>query len=148
MPSETRLVEECAAGSRAAQKALYDRYCDPMLIVCLRYIANEEDAREALMDGFYNCFRSIGGFRYAGAGSLKAWLKKIVVNCCLMHLRRRVAPVTELEEATGGAVDDGVLARLSAKELLGLIRRLLASKRWKIALQSPSGPAVLLRKER
>ncbi len=126
---EAHLIESCVAGHRAAQKALYDRYCDEMLVLCLRYIANGEDAREVLMDGFLNCFRSIGSFQYVGDGSFRAWLKKIMVNCCLMRLRKRTPAADEIDDASAVGVDDGVLARMSAKEILARIQALPAGYR-------------------
>ena len=129
-PSEAELAEACAAGRRDAQKALYDRFCDDMLLLCLRYIGNSEDAREVLMDGFYNCFKSIKTFQYLGEGSLKAWLKKIVVNCCLMRLRKRMPPsASEIGPETEISMEEDTLSKLSAKEILTMIQKLPAGYR-------------------
>lgn len=123
--TEAQLIKRCAAGERAAQKVLYDLYVDDMMRLCLRYIPSSEDAREALMDGFYNCFERIDSFQYRGEGSLKAWLKKIVVNSCLMRLRKRVnIMVEELTSEDEIGVDNMMLEALSAKEILTIIQKL------------------------
>lgn len=122
---EKELVKRCRRSEPAAQKALYDAYCNDMMLLCLRYIPGPEDAREVLMDGFYNCFKSIGGFEYRGAGSLKAWIKQIMVNQCLMHLRRQSAPAQEeLPDDDSVRVDNTMIEELSAKEIMKLIQQL------------------------
>src|ERR1700748_3032439 len=85
---EAALVKYCKDNNPSAQKMLYNKYVDSMMILCLRYVVNTEDAKEVLMDGFLNFFKNISGFTYRGEGSVRAWLKKIVVNQCLAHLRK------------------------------------------------------------
>jgi RNA polymerase sigma-70 factor (ECF subfamily) len=122
---EKELARRCHRGEPSAQKALYDAYCNDMLLLCLRYIPDTEDAREVLMDGFYNCFKNIGSFEYRDEGSLKAWLKKIVVNQCLMHLRKRSGLLAEaLPEDDEVKVDNTMIEELSAKEIMNLIQQL------------------------
>lgn len=124
---EAYLVKCCKDNNPAAQKVLYSKYAEDMMLLCLRYITNQEDAKEALMDGFLSFFRNIGGFTYQGAGSVKAWLKKIVVNQCLMHLRKRqpfYQSGKEVEEYEDKDTGEDVLDHLSAKELLQLIHTL------------------------
>lgn len=102
-----------------------------MMIVCNRYLPLREDAEEALMDAFYNCYKNIDGFSYAGEGSLRAWLKKIVVNQCLMQLRKKKlafvdsADMAELPIPT----PDGILDSISAKEIMKLVQGLPAGYR-------------------
>ena len=124
---EASLVKCCKDNNPAAQKALYDKYVEPMMIVCLRYVADREDAREALMDAFLNFFKHIGGFTYLGEGSVKAWLKKIVVNQCLMHLRKRKVIYTtgkELEQYDNSDGSENALDYLNAKEIMNMIQTL------------------------
>jgi RNA polymerase sigma-70 factor, ECF subfamily len=125
---ERSLVAGCQRNTPSAQKEVYNRYCDMLLLVCLRYTGNEEDAKEALMDSFLDAFRGIGSFRYTDEGSLGAWLRKIAVNRCLARLRRQKAttrelvPADETQFADTGQAD--VLAQMSSRELLQLIRGL------------------------
>lgn len=102
-----------------------------MMIVCNRYLPVREDAEEALMDAFYNCYKHIGAFSYAGAGSLRAWLKKIVVNQCLMQLRKKKLEFADSTDITELPlpVQDGILESLTAKEILKLVHGLPAGYR-------------------
>lgn len=102
-------------------------HVESMMILCLRYIVNQEDAREVLMDGFLNFFKHIKTFTYQGEGSVKAWLKKIVVNQCLMHLRKRqpfFIQAKEFEQYDTVGTDDDVLGHLSVKEIIKLVHSL------------------------
>jgi len=124
---EATLEKCCKDNNPAAQKALYDKYVEPMMILCLRYVVNHEDAKEVLMDAFLNFFKHIGGFTYMGEGSVRAWLKKIVVNQCLMHLRKRkVYYATDKEVDRYDMADsaENVLDYLNGKEIMKLIHTL------------------------
>jgi RNA polymerase sigma-70 factor (ECF subfamily) len=123
---EARLVKYCKENNALAQKALYNTYVDPMMLLCLRYIEDREDAREALMDGFLNCFRNISGFTYRGEGSLRAWLKKIMVNQCLMRLRRKQPVFISHSDhmPVEASYPENASDAISAKEILGLVHAL------------------------
>ena len=117
----------CKSGNSSAQKMLYQKYVSDMMILCLRYVANQEDAKEVLMDGFFNFFKNIGSFTYMGEGGVKAWLKKIVVNQCLMYLRKRqpfYIQAREIEEYDTSDGSESPLDHLSAKEILAQIHTL------------------------
>jgi len=119
------LIREARQGSAAAQKCLFDQWCGSMLTVCRRYVKNTQDAEELLLDGFYKFFKSLPSFRYQGDPALYAWLKKVMVNECLMFLRKRNS-FTMLSEPAGeeAVVAEEVLDRLSARDILGMILQL------------------------
>ena len=118
-------IEDARLGNAAAQKALFNRLADPMMALCCRYVKNREDAEEILLDGFFRFFSHLSGFRYQGEAALFAWIRQIMVNECLMFLRRHhsfaMVSEAEAEEIPGG---DQPLADLSAAEIFGLIVRL------------------------
>ncbi len=63
MLNENELIEGCRKGSRAFQKALYDRYCRKMLVVCLRYSKSTAEAEDILQEAFVKVFQGIRDFR-------------------------------------------------------------------------------------
>ncbi len=83
------LVLGCKAMEALAQKALYDKYCNKMFHVCLRYLSDHMEAEDAMTEGFVKVFSKIGTFEYRGKGTLEAWLKRIMINESLMVLRKR-----------------------------------------------------------
>jgi RNA polymerase sigma-70 factor, ECF subfamily len=124
---EAHLVKCCKNNEPAAQHILYNKYVDDMMVLCLRYIPQPEDAKEVLMDGFLSFFRNMAGFQYLGEGSVKAWLKKIIINQCLMFLRKSKPVLVQLEDGDrydDKETDDDILGHLTAKEILLLLQQL------------------------
>ncbi|MFT3682523.1 MAG: sigma-70 family RNA polymerase sigma factor [Ferruginibacter sp.] len=76
----------CKENERTAQKALYDRYCNLFMSICLRYVESKAEAEEALHNAFLRIFKHIN--KYTGQGSFEGWMKKIVVNCCLTYISK------------------------------------------------------------
>jgi len=123
--TEQKAIEGCKRDDRISQKYLFDAYSDGMLVVCMRYVKNLPDAEELMLNGFFNFFKAIDRFVYNGNGSIGAWLKKIMVNECLMFLRKKDGlKITEEENAGEIAADDGIVERMSAGELFQLIMEL------------------------
>jgi RNA polymerase sigma factor (sigma-70 family) len=118
-------IEDARRGNAAAQKALFDHFADPMMALCCRYLKSRQDAEEALLDGFYKFFLHLPQFRYQGEAALHAWIKRIIVNECLMFLRRchAFSVVPELP-AEDFVVTVEPLAGLSAAEIFDLIVQL------------------------
>jgi RNA polymerase sigma-70 factor (ECF subfamily) len=104
------LIKEAKHGSAAAQKCLFDLYAPKMMLVCRRYVKQQEDAEEIMLDGFYKFYRSISQFTYQGDEAFQAWLKRIMINECLMFLRKRSAFSVIAENH----VDDIPLSRRSS----------------------------------
>ena len=121
----SELVKEAKQGSTAAQKCLFDQFAEKMLLVCLRYVKSPEDAEELLLDGFYKFFTKISSFNYQGDAALYAWLKKIMINECLMFLRAKNV-FTIVTEATAEEIplQEEALDNLSAEEIFKLIVQL------------------------
>lgn len=72
----------------SAIKIIYSYYVDILSAVCSRYIICDEDVKDVLQDSFIKIFTSMDTFEYRGAGSIKAWLVRIVVNESLKFLKK------------------------------------------------------------
>ena len=81
------LIEECRRGSSKAQFRLYDQYSKAMYNLAFRILNNREDAEDILQESFVECFRNIDSFRFES--TFGAWLKKIIVNKCINHIRKK-----------------------------------------------------------
>lgn len=91
------LIEQCRLGKRMAQAELYRLYAPAMFNVCMRMLNQREEAEDMLQESFTEAFANISSFRFeSGFGG---WLKRIVINRCINHLkRRRVALVYDNHE--------------------------------------------------
>lgn len=122
---QRRLVKDCIAGKRAAQKQLYDA-CAPFIYgVIRRYLYNADAAQEVLNDTFYKVFTKIG--QYNAQGPLEAWMRRIAINTITDHLRKYVKYEQEVPadaETIDAYVDNNAVSKLSYKELLALVHQL------------------------
>lgn len=123
---EFDLVQGCKDRIPAAQSALYKQYGKSLLILCLRYVSNEEDAKELLTDSFIAAFNNFSKFEYKGEGSVQAWLKRIAINQCLMHLRKNKMRFEEIKDTHDEqqSSNENVMEQMSAREILLLIHNL------------------------
>jgi len=83
----SRLVEECKAGNRNAQRELYGMYAKAMYNVCYRMMNNADDASDMLQEAFIDAFTRLHTFR--NESTFGFWLKKIVINKCINAKQRR-----------------------------------------------------------
>ena len=121
--AEADLLERLRRGDEDACEALVRGQTARLLAVARRYLRSEEDARDAVQEGFVAAFRSIG--RFQGGSSLSTWLHRIVINACLMKLRSsRRRPESSIEELlprfdeTGHRVTEPLESRDSAEDAI------------------------------
>lgn len=67
-----------------------------MFGTCQRMCRTREDAEDCLQHAFADVFRKLDSFR--GEATVGAWIKRVVVNTCLTHLKRREPYVVPLED--------------------------------------------------
>lgn len=122
--TESQLVVALQQREARAQKITYERYASRMMAVCLRYVANRDDAQEVLIDGFMRVFERIDQFR--NEGSFEGWVRRVMVTESLMFLRKNKAWRQEVP------LDDMILepdyewadAQLDADALIRLVAQL------------------------
>lgn len=67
-----------------------------MYNICLRMVGAQVEAEDVMQEAFLNAFTKID--TYQGVVSFGAWLKKIVINRSLDHLKKRKVKFEELNE--------------------------------------------------
>lgn len=82
------LVTLCLRGNRMGEKLLYERYVTVMARLCQRYIKDNNTVQDILTEGFIKVFNKLSTFEYRGEQSLEIWIRKIMINECLMLLRK------------------------------------------------------------
>lgn len=81
------IIEQSKQGSIKAQYKLYKLYTKAMFNICYRLLNSHEEAQDLLQEAFSEAFIQLDSFRYES--SFGAWLKKIVINRCINHLKKR-----------------------------------------------------------
>ncbi len=84
--TETALIKACIKGNRKAQFSLYGQYKTYLYGICLRYAKSPQEAQDILQEGFFSILRDIKQF--SGQSPLRAWMRKVMVNAALMHIRK------------------------------------------------------------
>lgn len=128
--SENNLLVECRKGNPNAQKALYEQYKVPLFRVCLRYAKDRPEAEDMLQDGFVKIFSDL--HQYKGEGALGGWLRRVVVNIALQHIRKhkKFENTVDLEQATElPQTQEVATANLNAEALTKMIQKLPAGYR-------------------
>lgn len=67
-----------------------------MYNVCLRMLRQPEDAEDVVQDCFVEAFSKLDSFRYES--TFGSWLKRIVINKSLNHLKKKRLPITAIED--------------------------------------------------
>jgi len=82
-----RLIKGLKDKNRKSQELVYQRYFGMMMSISNRYCENWDDAKEVVNSSFLKIFTKVEN--YAGKGSFEGWMKKIVVNTALDHIKSR-----------------------------------------------------------
>jgi RNA polymerase sigma-70 factor (ECF subfamily) len=90
------IIERCVKGDQKAFYEIYTLYAKAMFNICHRITGNQEVAEDVLQEAFVSAFQNIKS--YQGKASFGAWLKKIVVNRAISHLRKQQLEMIELND--------------------------------------------------
>ena len=83
--NEITIINGCKKQERKCQKALVETYSRGLFTVARRYTRDDDSAKDILQEALILIFRNIG--KYQPTGSFEGWMRKIVVNASLKHLR-------------------------------------------------------------
>lgn len=99
-----KLIEACKENDRRAQLKLYNKYCEGMYYVALRFMNDTMEAEDAMQEAFIKAFQKLHQFN--GEVSFGAWLKRIVINKCLDKLKAKKLELISINEQVLGTVDE------------------------------------------
>jgi RNA polymerase sigma-70 factor, ECF subfamily len=107
-----QLIDQCLRDDRTAQEQLYRLHADKMFSVCNYYAVDREEASDFLQDAYIKVFKKLHTYNFNG--SLEGWIRKIVVNTALSHIRKKkkfimssmvVEDLPEMEEIEDVEID-------------------------------------------
>lgn len=124
-PDIETLLDGCRANQRRAQEQLYRQFYRFAMTVALRYSRDEMDAADIISHAFVKVFKSIHSYD-SSKGALQTWIKKIVINEGLDHIkaRERFSHNVELETVPEPEIRSSVLEQMGADEIMKLIHKL------------------------
>jgi RNA polymerase sigma-70 factor, ECF subfamily len=77
----------------------------------MRVLGTPEDAEDALQDGLLAAWHKLKTFE--GRSQFSTWLTRIVINCSLMHLRRRRAHTVASMDEPSGEPGESIVGRMA-----------------------------------
>jgi len=89
------LVDRARKGDQQSMHRLYKMYVWALYNVSIRIVANQLDAEDILQESFASAFCNLDAYR--GESSFGAWLKRIVINKSINHIKKQKIWLTEVE---------------------------------------------------
>jgi RNA polymerase sigma factor (sigma-70 family) len=119
------MLDGSLANKRKAQEALFRHFYGFAMTIALRYSRDEMDAADIVSHAFIKIFKSIHSFD-SSKGSLHAWIKRIVVNEGLDHIksRTRFSENVELETVPEPHINNSVIEQMGAEEIMEIVKKL------------------------
>jgi RNA polymerase sigma factor (sigma-70 family) len=87
MSAESYLIKDCIHGKQKAQLVLFEKYSPLLKGICNRYIADKTEAKDIFQEGFVKIITNLRKFNHEG--SFEGWMKRIMVNTAISHLRKK-----------------------------------------------------------
>lgn len=85
--NEEGVLSGCRKQDRRSQEMLYRRFAKRMYAISLSYAGERPMAQDILQESFVKVFNNINF--YNNDGSLEGWIRRIVTNTAIDHIRKR-----------------------------------------------------------
>ncbi|MBS1495694.1 MAG: RNA polymerase sigma factor [Bacteroidetes bacterium] len=130
------IIQGCINNNRGSQKEFYQFFYGYAAALCMRYCSNDDDINQVVNDGFLKVYKSLHLFtpQYANVeASLKGWIKRIMINTAIDHLRKnnRHFLKAEIGDHQENIADESTTSidRMGYKEILAIIQKLTPAYR-------------------
>lgn len=82
---ENEIIRLAVENNRSAQQKIYVKFSSKMLSVCRQYIKDIHQAEDIMITAFMKVFTNLKNFQHNG--SFEGWIRRIMVNECISHIR-------------------------------------------------------------
>jgi RNA polymerase sigma-70 factor (ECF subfamily) len=103
------------AGDEHAFTEIYNEHKKRVFAICMKMVRDVSLAEDLSQDTFVLLHRKLASFR--GDSAFTTWLHRLTVNVVLMYMRKRVLPVTSLEQMTKSIPEKRVGRRFGTIDL-------------------------------
>jgi RNA polymerase sigma-70 factor (ECF subfamily) len=120
-------IENVLSGNREMFEVIVRRYNPLLYRVGMAYLRSHAQAEDAMQNTYLKAFLNLGRFRRGAAFS--TWLTRIMINECLMVIRRRKKAsenTISLEGAAGPIAAPQARDEISLKEMKALLEQAIA----------------------
>ena len=86
--TDLQVIDEVNRGNREMFEVLVRRYNRQLFRIGLSYLRHHQQTEDAMQNAYLNAFLHLGNFQRQA--SFSTWITRIMINECLMLLRRLV----------------------------------------------------------
>lgn len=124
MIDEKDIIERCIKGDASAQSKLFNRFAPRMMGVCYRYVQTIYEAEDILQEAFIKVFRYLD--TYQGNGAVEHWIRKIVVNTALNHIKqnKKFRDEMDVDNVEDEGYTDSLHLKFETEEVINAIKSL------------------------
>jgi RNA polymerase sigma-70 factor, ECF subfamily len=116
VPPDDVLIARALEQDEDAWRLLVQRYTSYIYTIAMRgFSIGVDDAREIVQDSLLKLFEGLPGYR--GEGEFRAWLRQLVRNSAIAHLRRR-RPTEALDDTVRDHDQEETFARIERAAVL------------------------------
>ncbi|TVR73731.1 MAG: sigma-70 family RNA polymerase sigma factor [Marinilabiliales bacterium] len=137
---EDEVIASCRRNDRRAQEVLYRHFAKKMYGICLGYAGERPMAQDILQESFIKVFRNIA--QYKQDGSLEGWIRRIVVNTAIDHIRKRKRSYEYIDSEPADNslhIQNHALKMMGYKEIMQQVQRLPEGARLIFSLYAVDG---------
>ncbi|MEO0894917.1 MAG: RNA polymerase sigma factor [Bacteroidota bacterium] len=118
------IVKGCIKHNPQSQRELYEMFAPKMMALCMRYVKSASEAEDVLQEGFMKVYRNLK--KYKDTGSLEGWIRRIMVNTSIDHIRKEKNHSFQLElnEEIASNQQEHIVSSLEAEFIHSLIQKL------------------------
>lgn len=125
------IIQGCIAANKDSQKTFYEMFYGYAMGICMRYCKRQDDLVEIVNDGFLKVFRALQNFNpqhHNVESSLKGWMKRIMINTAIDHLRKNKHEFNLDDIADSHynipSENETSIGHITYKEIVAIIQRL------------------------
>ena len=121
--NESEIISACQKQDKQAQMALFQKFHEKFLGICIRYLYDQQTAEEVLMDAFMRIFEKIEQYQ---KGSFEGWMKTIVIHKSIDYYRKHKKDplISDFEKESYWISEKSNGHHLEAEELLQMLNTL------------------------
>jgi RNA polymerase sigma factor (sigma-70 family) len=129
MLNQELIIQGCIDGDRRCQQSLYEHFYGKMMVVCMRYAKDQDEALDMFQEAFIKIFNNL--HKFGDKGSFEGWVRRIMVNTSIDHIRKNKKhnQMVELDDVHGSIQieeDEGdeLLENVNFQDMLLLVQEL------------------------
>lgn len=117
-------ARQCQQADATAQRQLYAHTYNWMLGIGKRYLQDWHTLEDVLSMAYVKIYQHLPNIALQEAVSLRAWMKRILINECLMELRKNTRTAYDEEAITDIPITDNALNQMTLKEIMQGVEQL------------------------